>query len=187
MESEQIRRYYSPEFKRGIVEGCRKPGGSVASTARAHGINANMVHRWIQERESGVGWGTRGPKEKYSDEFRQAIVDECLEPGTIMSDVARARGLSPKLVQRWVQRLRKSEPMVARWIPIRLEESSAPGRSSVEGSLGREGPSPASGAVALRSPEGRPLVLEISGARLLVPVCHENFLDTLRVILEHLK
>jgi transposase-like protein len=187
MESEPIRRYYSPEFKRGIVEACRKPGVSVASTARTHGINANIVHRWIQERGSGVDWGTRGPKEKYSDEFRQAIVDECLEPGTIMSEVARARGLGPKLVQRWVQGLRKSEPAATRWIPIRLEESSAQGRSSVEGLTGREGPLQASGAVALRSPEGSPLVLEISGARLLVPVCHENLLDTLRVILEHLK
>jgi hypothetical protein len=32
-----------------------------------------------------------------------------------------------------------------------------------------------------------PIVLEISGARLEVPVDSENFLDTLRVILEHLK
>jgi transposase-like protein len=54
MESEPIRHDYSPEFKRGIVEACQKSGTSVASTARAHGINANRVHRWIQERESGV-------------------------------------------------------------------------------------------------------------------------------------
>jgi hypothetical protein len=35
--------------------------------------------------------------------------------------------------------------------------------------------------------EAEPIVLEISGARLEVPVCRENFLDTLRAILEHLK
>ena len=43
------RRTYSPEFKREIVVACRKPGASVAGVALFHGINANVVHRWLRE------------------------------------------------------------------------------------------------------------------------------------------
>jgi transposase len=43
------RRTYSPEFKREIVVACRKAGASVAGVALFHGINANVVHRWLRE------------------------------------------------------------------------------------------------------------------------------------------
>lgn len=43
------RRTYSPEFKREIVLSCRKAGASVAGVALFHGINANVVHRWLRE------------------------------------------------------------------------------------------------------------------------------------------
>jgi len=41
------RRTYTPEYKRSVVEQCAKPGVSVAGVALAHGINANLVRRWI--------------------------------------------------------------------------------------------------------------------------------------------
>lgn len=43
------RRTYSAEFKSQVVAACRVPGVSVASVARAHGINHNVVHRWLRE------------------------------------------------------------------------------------------------------------------------------------------
>lgn len=43
------RRTYSPEFKREIVAACRQPGASVAGVALSHGVNANVVHRWVRE------------------------------------------------------------------------------------------------------------------------------------------
>lgn len=43
------RRRYSPEFKARIVAACRQPDQSVASVALAHGINANLVHKWIRK------------------------------------------------------------------------------------------------------------------------------------------
>jgi transposase len=43
------RRTYSPDFKREIVMACRKAGASVAGVALSHGINANVVHRWLRE------------------------------------------------------------------------------------------------------------------------------------------
>ena len=43
------RRFYSPEFKTQVTQECRQSGASVAGVALAHGINANIVHRWLRE------------------------------------------------------------------------------------------------------------------------------------------
>jgi len=43
------RREYSAELKAQVVQACRQPGASVASVAMTHGINANIVHRWLRE------------------------------------------------------------------------------------------------------------------------------------------
>ncbi len=43
------RRYYSPELKTQVVAQCQGSGASVARVALAHGINANIVHRWLRE------------------------------------------------------------------------------------------------------------------------------------------
>ncbi len=45
------RRRYSREFKAEIVEACKQPGTSVAAIARMHGMNDNVVHRWLREAE----------------------------------------------------------------------------------------------------------------------------------------
>ena len=41
------RRTYTLDYKRDVVRQCLKPGVSVAAVALAHGINANLVRRWI--------------------------------------------------------------------------------------------------------------------------------------------
>lgn len=43
------RRRYSASFKRQIVEACLAKEASVPQVALAHGLNANMVHRWIRK------------------------------------------------------------------------------------------------------------------------------------------
>lgn len=43
------RREYSVEFKASVLEQCRQPGASLSGVALGHGINPNMVHRWIRE------------------------------------------------------------------------------------------------------------------------------------------
>jgi transposase len=43
------RREYSGEFKSSVLEQCRRPGASVAGVALGHGLNPNMVHRWLRE------------------------------------------------------------------------------------------------------------------------------------------
>ena len=43
------RRFYSPELKAQVMQECRQSGASVAGVALSHGINANIVHRWLRE------------------------------------------------------------------------------------------------------------------------------------------
>jgi transposase len=49
-----VRRRYSEALKAEVMVACDAPGASVAKVAMAHGINANVVHRWRQlAREGG--------------------------------------------------------------------------------------------------------------------------------------
>ena len=43
------RRTYSKRAKRALVELCKQPGASVAGLALAHGINANLLRRWMNK------------------------------------------------------------------------------------------------------------------------------------------
>jgi len=49
------RRVFSAAHKDAIVRQCLQPGVSVAGIALAHGINANLVRKWIGKRERGDG------------------------------------------------------------------------------------------------------------------------------------
>jgi len=48
------RRFYSPELKLQVVTQCGQPGASIAAVALGHGINANIVHRWLREHSQGT-------------------------------------------------------------------------------------------------------------------------------------
>ncbi|WP_315386195.1 transposase [Microvirgula aerodenitrificans] len=41
------RRSYPKPLKAQIVAECARPGGSIAAIALSHGINANLLHKWI--------------------------------------------------------------------------------------------------------------------------------------------
>ncbi len=48
------KRMYADQFKAELVRQCLVPGASVSATAMAHGINANLLRRWIVlHREQG--------------------------------------------------------------------------------------------------------------------------------------
>lgn len=40
------RRRHSKELKAQVLDACQQPGASVAAIALAHGLNANLVHKW---------------------------------------------------------------------------------------------------------------------------------------------
>ena len=45
----RVHRTYSPAFKAQLVAACQLPAASIAALALAHGMNANVLHRWIKE------------------------------------------------------------------------------------------------------------------------------------------
>ena len=40
------RRRHADELKARVLTACAEPGASVAAVAQAHGLNANLVHKW---------------------------------------------------------------------------------------------------------------------------------------------
>jgi transposase-like protein len=45
----RAKRTYSPDTKAALLAACRAPGASIAAVASAHGMNANVLHRWLKE------------------------------------------------------------------------------------------------------------------------------------------
>lgn len=45
------RRRHSAEFKAAVIEECLRPGVSMAAVALAHGLNANMLRKWVIDGE----------------------------------------------------------------------------------------------------------------------------------------
>jgi transposase len=48
------RRRHDGELKRRVLEECAAPGASVANIAMAHGLNANLVHKWRSQSAPSV-------------------------------------------------------------------------------------------------------------------------------------
>lgn len=45
------RRTFDPAFKAEVIAACQHPGVSVAAVALSHGLNANLLRRWVTENE----------------------------------------------------------------------------------------------------------------------------------------
>jgi transposase len=45
----QTHRTYTRQFKAELVVACQQPGASIAAIALQHGMNANVLHRWLKE------------------------------------------------------------------------------------------------------------------------------------------
>lgn len=57
------RRRYGEDVRRQVMAECEEPGASVAKVAMAHGINANVVHRWRQLAREGTQATAAKPRE----------------------------------------------------------------------------------------------------------------------------
>jgi transposase len=51
------RRRYDPASKQRLVEACLQPDVSLASLALQHGVNANLLRKWVAERQRQQGNG----------------------------------------------------------------------------------------------------------------------------------
>ena len=59
-----VRRTHSLEFKAEVLAACRQPGASIAAVALAHGLNSNVVHKWL----AGIGMKRFGQSLPTNDE-----------------------------------------------------------------------------------------------------------------------
>ena len=53
-ETNRTRRTYAQQFKREVVAQCQVPGASVSAIALSHGINANVIRKWLPRRSPGT-------------------------------------------------------------------------------------------------------------------------------------
>src|SRR5215471_11390939 len=51
------RRRYDPASKQRLVEACLQPGVSLAGLALRHGVNANLLRKWVAKRQLQNGNG----------------------------------------------------------------------------------------------------------------------------------
>lgn len=49
----RVRRRHDEALKRRVLEACTASRASVAEVAMAHGLNANLVHKWRQQARAG--------------------------------------------------------------------------------------------------------------------------------------
>jgi transposase-like protein len=64
------RRRYDPASKQRLVEACLQPGVSLSSLALQHGVNANLLRKWVAERQRQQRNGVaEGAIERATDVF----------------------------------------------------------------------------------------------------------------------
>jgi transposase len=54
LESRRTRRTYARQFKSEVIAQCMVPGASVSAIALSHGINANVIRKWLPQRGSAT-------------------------------------------------------------------------------------------------------------------------------------
>lgn len=73
---------HSDEFKADAVASCLQPGMSMAAVAMSHGVNANLLRRWVREAEMKPSAGPRPGLRPRFDGDRPCIwspnFDDCL-------------------------------------------------------------------------------------------------------------
>lgn len=53
--TKRTRRKHAPDLKRQVIQACQQPGASVAGVSLAHGLNANLVRRWLRDGQGAMG------------------------------------------------------------------------------------------------------------------------------------
>lgn len=76
------RRRYTEEFKTQAIEACLQPGISTASVALANGLNANLLRRWVTERQEEVAGSVTLPDQHPLE------IAEPIAPGLVPITVA---------------------------------------------------------------------------------------------------
>ena len=88
------RRLHSDEFKADAVASCMQPGMSMAAVAMAHGVNANLLRRWVREAElrpPGIALDKPTARGMQAPEAKPLFVPVSLPPPVAAEPVADIR------------------------------------------------------------------------------------------------
>lgn len=88
------RRLHSDEFKADAVASCMQPGMSMAAVAMAHGVNANLLRRWVREAElrpPGIALDKPTARGMQAPEAKPLFVPVSLPPLAAATSVAEIR------------------------------------------------------------------------------------------------
>ena len=84
------RRTHTEPFKQAVINACQAPGASAAGVALAHGINANLVRRWLRERDVALPSRLPAAKVDAAPAFVPVIMPPARsETGPIVIEVRR--------------------------------------------------------------------------------------------------
>ena len=68
------RNCYDPQAKRELIEACLRPGVSVAKLALVHGINANLLRKWISKyQRQGLADGLPTSRDGTRSEYLESL------------------------------------------------------------------------------------------------------------------
>ena len=70
------RRRYDPASKRRLVEVCLEPGVSLAGMALRHGVNANLLRKWVAEQQRQQQRNEGGAIDRATEVF-MPVVERC--------------------------------------------------------------------------------------------------------------
>lgn len=83
VDGRRKRRYHTPAFKAQVVAQCLQPHVSMASVARAHNLNGNLVRRWVSDHQNGL------PPQPSLVQTQAPIGNDSAQPGhDIATDIA---------------------------------------------------------------------------------------------------
>lgn len=83
------RRLHSPEFKASVVAQCLQPHVSMASVARAHDLNANLLRRWVSDHQHGQPPQPMQPCEFVAAQDSRAVLNTTVLASRNTSDAFR--------------------------------------------------------------------------------------------------
>jgi transposase len=113
----RTRRLYSASFKAELVEQCRQVGVSSAAVAVSHGMNPNVLRRWVKESESSAGLAPKVRKAMTIDD-RSGFVALAMEPLRQQQAVTSDGGIRIELQRNGIT-------VSVTWAASRLADSAA--------------------------------------------------------------
>lgn len=92
LPSGRRRRHHSAEFKAKVIEECRRPGVSMAAIALAHGLNANLLRRWVVEKKGIDGSAPAARMPPQQEFLALPLVAEAQQPSAADIRIELRRG-----------------------------------------------------------------------------------------------